>query len=86
MSDRFLNQAKGVTSPALGALAVTPADGTDLAEPVRAVTIGGGGRLSFVGIDGKTYVTGVLPAGSYAMFARRIRATGTTATDITGWI
>ncbi|WP_136685889.1 spike base protein, RCAP_Rcc01079 family [Falsirhodobacter xinxiangensis] len=86
MPDRFHTHSKGVTAPALGAIAVTPSDSTDLPEMVRAVTLGGGGTLGFVGGDGQTYVTGVLPAGTYAVFARRIRATGTTASDITGWI
>jgi len=33
-----------------------------------------------------TYTTGPLPVGTYPMLARRIRATGTTATGLTGWI
>lgn len=86
MSDPFKHHSSGLESPALGALAVTPSDSTDLATAIRAVTLGGGGTLSFVGVDGVTYTTGALPAGTYALRATRIRATGTTATDITGWI
>ena len=86
MSDPFKHHSSGLESPALGALAVTPSDSTDLATAIRAVTLGGGGTLSFVGVDGVTYTTGDLPAGTYALRAIRIRATGTTATGITGWI
>lgn len=79
--------APTITGPALGALSVTPNDSTDLSQPIRSVTIGSPGTLSYVSsIDGQTYITASLPAGSYPLFASRIRATGTTATDITGWI
>ncbi|WP_128253929.1 spike base protein, RCAP_Rcc01079 family [Falsirhodobacter deserti] len=86
MATRFQNYAMGVTAPALGAVAITPSDSVDLAEGVCAVTLGGAGTLSFIGTGGTTYTTGMLPVGTYSLFARRILATGTTATDITGWI
>lgn len=88
MSDPFKSHAVGVEGPAIGALAVTPSDSADLAQAVRAITIGGaGGTLSFISSrDGQTYTTGDLPPGTYPLCARRIRATGTTATDLTGWI
>lgn len=86
MPDRFTNHSKGVTAPALGAIAVSPSDSADLPETLRAVTLGGAGTLSFVGTDGLVHQTGTLPAGTYPVFIRRLRATGTTATDITGWI
>ena len=72
---------------AIGAFAVTPSDSADLAGHVRAVTIGtAGGVLVYDGWDGVTYTTGPLPVGTYPMLARRIRATGTTATGLTGWV
>ena len=82
----FHYHSRGVTGPAMGSFAITPADGTDLSTDVRAVTIGTAGTLSWVGIDGTTYTTASLPAGTYPLTARRIRATGTTAAQITGWI
>lgn len=84
--NRFKYQLSGLESPAVGAIDVTPSDGADLAENVRAITIGGEGTVSFIGVDGATYTTGTLPVGTYAMQASRIRSTGTTATNITGWI
>jgi hypothetical protein len=86
MSDQFRNYSSGLESPALGAFAVTPSDTVDLTTPVRAVTIGGEGTVSFIAPNGTTYTTGVLPVGTYALRASRIRATGTTATVITGWV
>lgn len=82
----FANTESGIESGAIGALAVTPSDGTDLARRIRGVTINGGGVISYIAWDGATNTTGVLPQGSYPMFARRILSTGTTATGITGWV
>ncbi|PTR14322.1 spike base protein, RCAP_Rcc01079 family (plasmid) [Cereibacter azotoformans] len=86
MKEPFKFHHAGLTAPASGALVITPSDGSDLPSAIRAVTLGGEGRLSFVGWDGQIHMTGPLPAGTYALLACRIRATGTTATDITGWI
>jgi len=87
MGDTFSKHALGPTSPAIGAIVITPSDGTDLLEPIRALTIGSvGGAVSFVGRDGLTYSTGALPVGTYPLFAVRIRQTGTTATGLTGWL
>ncbi|MBD9528988.1 hypothetical protein [Paracoccus sp. PAR01] len=86
MPDRFSSYAHGGNQVAAASYAITPNDGADLTETVRAVTIGGAGTISWVGVDGVIYTTGALPVGTYAMRAARIRATGTTATAITGWV
>lgn len=84
MSEPFPN---GFLPSALGAFAVTPSDDTDLSSRIRMLTIGtAAGVVVYDGWDGVTYTTGPLPSGSYPMNARRIRATGTTATGLTGWI
>ncbi len=74
------------TGPALSALAVTPNDGADLSERVRSVTINTGGTLAYHNWRGVTCTTAALPAGTYPLLARRVLATGTTATGITGWV
>jgi len=88
MSDPFRAHTVGTSGPAIGALAITPSDSTDLSQAVRAITIGGnGGTLRFISSrDGQTYTTGQLPSGTYPLCARRILAAGTTATGLTGWI
>lgn len=86
MADRFSKHQRGITSGAVGAMAVTPSDTADLAESIRAVTIGTAGTLSFIGSDGVVCTTAELPVGTYALFARRIMASNTTAAKITGWI
>lgn len=86
MGNRFAGVEKGVTAAAFGAVAIAPSDTVDLAEDVRALTIGVAGAVRYVSSDGITYTTAELPVGTYPMFARRILATGTTAGKITGWI
>lgn len=87
MSDQFATMSPTIIGGALGAFAVTPNNDTDLAQNIRAVTINVGGTLSYVSSrDGTTSTTDALPAGTYVLFASRIRATGTTATGITGWV
>lgn len=88
MSDPFSTHQIGTNGPAIGAVALTPSDSTDLAVSIRAVTIGTlAGTISFISSrDGQSYSTGPLPVGTYALTARRILATGTTATGLTGWI
>ena len=82
MPGRF---STGVTinGSAIGAFAVTPS-ATAFDEPIRQVTINGGGTITYTSsVDEKSYTTGVLPVGTYPLFASHI--TGGTATGITGW-
>lgn len=83
--NRFGQYSMGATSPAIGSHPITPSDAGDLPEVIRAVTIGGAGTIAWRGVDGVDYQTAILPPGTYAMTADRILATGTTATEITGW-
>lgn len=83
--DPFIHMLPGLTAPAIGAYAVTPSNTTDLPKAIRAVTINVSGAISY-DWEGVTYTTGVLPVGRHDFRATRIRATGTTAADITGWV
>ena len=71
-----------------GAHAVTPNDDADLPVPIRGVSFhGGNGTLAFVGWDGVTYQTDTLSHnGIYPVMIRRLLVTGTTVSQITGWI
>ena len=86
MPNRFSSFTDTASMPAVGSFAVTPSNGADLTEQIRAITISGAGTVSWVGADGATYNTASLPPGTYEIAAVRIRATGTTATGITGWV
>lgn len=78
--------SKSASGPALSSFPITPADGTDLETDIRAITLNAGGTLSWVSTDNTVQTTAALPPGTYPLLARRIRATGTTATGLTGWV
>jgi hypothetical protein len=88
MADPFASHAAGVDGPEMGAFVVTPDDGIDLASVVRAVTIGtAAGVIHYIHArTGADCTTGPLPIGTHSIWAKRILATGTTATGLTGWI
>lgn len=86
MPPKFNNLPQSLGAPAQGAIAITPSDATALSNPVRAITIGTAGVLSYEWPLGTIHTTATLPAGTYVMWAARVRATGTTATGLTGWI
>lgn len=86
MAQPFLNRNPTIDGPSVGSFLITPADGSDLSSDIRQLTINVAGTVAYIGWDGVAYATDTLPQGSYAVFARRIKATGTTATGLTGWI
>lgn len=84
MSDPFINTAVGYDSPAVNAVAITPAD-TDLTTPTRGVWVGGAGDVTGI-LKGDTVAvtfTGV-PAGTLLPFAFKQIKASTTATLIIG--
>ena len=87
MAETFTNSMPALMQPAVGALAITPSDTVALTTKIRQLTVGtAAGVVVYVGWDGATYTTGSLPVGTYPMYATFIKATGTTATGLTGWI
>jgi hypothetical protein len=82
MSD-YRNYGSNPTSPAIGYESVVPSDSVNLAFPCRGVYIGGTGNLSLISPNGETVtLVGLIGGQIYPFAATRIRATGTTATDI----
>lgn len=74
-------------SSAIGSFVITPDDDNDLPRWIRGVTIGtASGTIAYISAEGVACATGPLPVGSYDFNARRILATGTTATGLTGWV
>jgi hypothetical protein len=85
MPDRFADYAISLESPAVTGFAVTPNDGTDLSDVTRAVYVGGSGNVSAVLQSGAEVVFVGLTSGSVLPARlRRIKATGTTATNLVG--
>lgn len=65
------------------AVAVTPSDSVDLTYDTRALYVGGTGDISVITENGQTVTLVGVPAGSFLPISvSRVRATGTTATNI----
>ncbi len=69
--------SKSASGPALSSFPITPADGTDLATDIRAITLNAGGTLSWVSTDNTVQTTAALPAArppsTSAASTRRIK-------------
>lgn len=87
MTDTFEHHGSGLTAPITHAVAVTPSDLADLAVVPRALFLGGAGDLTVTLKDDAAAVTLTgAAAGWHPIRARRVWATGTTATTIVaGW-
>lgn len=80
--DRYMEAAWA--APAVGVVAITPAD-ADLADDLRGFYVGGAGNVSVTCPDGSTAVFTAIPVGAViSVLCRRINLTGTTATLIVG--
>lgn len=86
----FATHAASPTGLGLGFMAVTPA-ATDLSTQLRQIHVGtapaGGGSLRVTGVNGAVVTFVGLSAGTTlpGPFVR-IHATGTTVSDLVGWI
>ncbi len=84
MANEFNSTSDGPLQSARNLAAVTPSDGADLPNVAKALWIGGAGNVSVIAVDDgeAVTITGV-PAGAILPIrAKRVRATGTTATNI----
>ena len=86
MSDPFATTSPGLSGPAGHAFAVTPNDGADLPVVTRGLYVGTGGDLSLVlkGDAAPASFVGVAAGSVLPLRVVRVRATGTTASDIVG--
>ena len=83
MADDFSTLSSGLSSPAPDAFAITPDDATDLANLPRAIYVGGTGNI-VVTMGGDVTFSSV-PAGTLLPIRpSRVKATGTTATNLLG--
>ena len=81
----FNNFSTNPASPSVDQIEITPNDSTDLVLPIRAIYVGGGGTLRITNAAGNIRnFTGLVAGMIYPFAARRVHATGTTATGIVG--
>jgi len=83
VADSFDTYSPSLDGPANDVADVTPDDDNDLPIMARALWVGGGGDLTITAKGGGTVTFDDVPAGVILPIrARRVHATGTTATNI----
>jgi len=86
MADQQAGMQEGLTSPADNQVAITPSDSTDLAYTSRAIRVGVGGTLVVTPMGGGSDVTYTVYNGEVLPIrVTRVKATGTTATNLVNW-
>ncbi len=87
MKDRYQKTSAGFDSPAIDAFAVTPDDNADLSEVVRALFIGTPGDIVLLTKLGtEVSFTGLAGGDILPVRTQRVKATGTTASNIVGLV
>ncbi len=81
-------------NPYSESFAITPSDTVDLvgidkgqgvvSEPARALYIGVAGDVTLIDVSGQTTLFKAVPVGELRVSCKRVKATGTTATNIVG--
>jgi hypothetical protein len=82
MTYPYSSYSQSEFSPARNAVAVTPSDSENLATSAKALWVGQIGDVSVDTVGGQTAVVFKNCLGVLPVTAVRVRATGTTATDI----
>ena len=82
--DKFEGSGQSLTSPAAGHFDVTPSDSVDLAIYTRAINVAGTGTVQVTDINDVTGPVYVAAGVAFPIRAKRIWATGSTATGIVG--
>lgn len=81
----YVDTPSNITGPACGVFAVTPSDSADLTAVTRGLYVGVSGDVVVVPAygDGTAVTFKTVPAGMILpVMAIRVKATGTTATNI----
>jgi hypothetical protein len=81
--DSFAPANPALTGPYTNAVAVTPSDSADLTTVTRALYVGAAGDVTLVDQASNTTLFKAVPTGTVLpVRATRVKATGTTATQI----
>lgn len=84
MSDPFEDFVPGLSSPPNRAYAITPSDSADLPLFTRALNVTASGTVKITTVSGDEATLSVVAGIAFPIRARRIWATGTSATGIVG--
>ncbi|AOZ06758.1 spike base protein, RCAP_Rcc01079 family [Cupriavidus malaysiensis] len=84
-TDPFAGWAKPIGAPSESYFAITPSDSVDFSVVANSIRVGTGGDVSAVRLDGTSVLFKNCAAGEVLPIrARRVNASGTTATDLVG--
>ncbi len=84
MSDPFENFGKSLEGPPSNGFAVVPDDGADLPVVTRCLNVATTGTVRVTLAEGATLDLTIAAGLQFSCRARRVHATGTTATGIVG--
>lgn len=84
MADAFATFTNGLESPPTRAYAVVPNDANELPFVTRAINVGLSGDVAVVTADGDNAILHIVAGIAFPIRARRVLASGTTATGIVG--
>ncbi len=84
MSDKFANTTPGLSSPAASVFAITANDSADLAQFTRALNVATSGAVHLETVEGDEATVFIAAGIAFPVRAKRIFATGTTATGLVG--
>lgn len=84
--DRFNDIRRTLGQPATTIMSITPDDAADLPEVTTALNVETPGRITITTSDGSTGSLYMIAGSTIAVRARRVWATGTTATGISGLV
>lgn len=82
------NNSYDSTRPALGLIAITTSDSADQTRVLRMIYCGVAGNISVIDTEGNTATHLNVASGSYIgpFSVARVKATGTTATNLIGYV
>lgn len=85
MTEQFEGRAQDVAAPARRGFSITTSDTTDLTAETRAIYVGAAGDLALILSSGDAVTLAGVAGGSILpLRVTRVKATGTTATQLVG--
>ncbi|MBW4710750.1 hypothetical protein KX928_23415 [Roseobacter sp. YSTF-M11] len=84
MTDKFKNVSTGLESPPSRLFAIVPDNDADLALVTRVINVAAAGTVKVTTVDGDEDDVFIAAGIPFPIRARRVWATGTTATGIRG--
>lgn len=89
--DPMARKSRGPTDPSREIVAITPSNSNELAKYVRSLRVGGGGTIIVLPIEAVSdtdtvTITNVADGETLPIGVRRVHATGTTCSNIVGFV